>query len=496
MDNEVAPPEAEGPPTHALLTLDKAEVALVRADLAVSGAPPADIRRLRYLLGFARLTEFQPGAALEGRTNGRPDINVGPQVEPLRARILDELADPLRAETDPMRRLRLALDALERLDGPLRAARSTLLDRHAGDFSAAELDAECGRKRLVVAAGGGGGAGWVYFGAMRRLEEEGVIPSYILGSSIGSLLGLLRSRAEHPDWASYIALAHGLDRRNLFAPISTKRRHGLPGLLALRLQSSIGHLFTKEDGTPTRMNELAIPYECVVAGVRRAAFDKLPRRFRATAASMMRRAAPLARYSQRSLAPAIATRMWQVAAFFDPRVVKPIIFGGDALTAECDAVDAAGFSCAIPGVLHYDIAKTNERMDKLLTELADREQISALVDGGVASNVPAEQAWRRVRAGKLGTRNTFVLAWDCFHPQWDPRHLWLQPITQAVSLQHVRNAPFADWIVRFSPTLSPLDLVPESARFDKSLDWGQAAIEPVLPMLNRMLEPVGWDDWA
>lgn len=491
MDNAERLPEDERPATQQLLTLQKAELALVRADMAKPGAPEADVRALRYLLGFARLTTFQPGAALHG-TNGRPEVTVGPEVEQFRSRVMDELAGPLRGEADPENRLRLAREALDRLHGDLRQARTSLLERHGSDFDAAELDAECGRKKLVLAAGGGGGAGWVYVGAARRMHQEGIQPSYLLGSSIGAVIGVLLCRSTDPDWDSYITLAHGLDRRNLFAPISLKRRYGLPGLLSLRLHSSIGQLFIGPDGEPVRIDQMPVPYECVVAGVRKAAFDKLPRRFRATAASMMRRAAPLAKYSQRSLAPAIATRMWQVAAFFDPRVVKPIVFGGDPLTAGCDVVDAAGFSAAIPGVLHYDITEENERMATLLGELAQREQISALVDGGVASNVPAEQAWRRVQAGKLGTRNTFVLAWDCFHPQWDPRHLWLQPITQAVSLQHVRNAPFADWIVRFSPTLSPLDLVPEPERFDRALGWGEDSIEPIMPMLNKILEPVEW----
>jgi hypothetical protein len=55
-----------------------------------------------------------------------------------------------------------------------------------------------------------------------------------------------------------------------------------------------------------------------------------------------------------------------------------------------------------------------------------------------------------------------------------------------------RNAPFADWIVRFEPTLSPIELVPEPERLDRAVEWGRASIEPVLPLLERLLEPVGW----
>ena len=184
--------------------------------------------------------------------------------------------------------------------------------------------------------------------------------------------------------------------------------------------------------------------------------------------------------------------MWQVAAFIDPRVVKPIVLGSDDLTAAFDAVDAAGFSAAIPGVLHYDVHPGDARMDRLLAELVEREEVAALVDGGVVSNVPAEQAWRRVQAGKLGTRNAFILAFDCFHPQWDPRHLWLQPLTQAVQLQLRANAPFADLMVRFEPTLSPVDLVPPPERLDTAFEWGSETMARSLPLVQRMLEPVGW----
>lgn len=57
------------------------------------------------------------------------------------------------------------------------------------------------------------------------------------------------------------------------------------------------------------------------------------------------------------------------------------------------------------------------------------KDIAAIVDSGAASNVPIELAWKRARDGKLGTRNACYLAFDCFHPQWDPRHMWLVPIT-------------------------------------------------------------------
>ena len=112
-------------------------------------------------------------------------------------------------------------------------------------------------------------------------------------------------------------------------------------------------------------------------------------------------------------------------------------------------------------------------MVPILDDLLMENDIAAIVDGGAASNVPVELAWKRVRDGKLGTRNACYLAFDCFHPQWDPKHLWLVPITQAIQLQMVRNAPYADHLVRFAPTLSPANLAPSVATIDRACEWGQ-----------------------
>jgi hypothetical protein len=132
-------------------------------------------------------------------------------------------------------------------------------------------------------------------------------------------------------------------------------------------------------------------------------------------------------------------------------------------------------------------------MHRLLDELFAQKDVEALVDGGAASNVPVELAWRRIQDGRLGTRNACYVAWDCFHPQWDPKHLWLQPITQALRLQMIRNAPYADQVVRFKPTLSVLTLAASPDAIDRATGWGRASVQPALPVIKRLLEPVWWE---
>jgi hypothetical protein len=183
--------------------------------------------------------------------------------------------------------------------------------------------------------------------------------------------------------------------------------------------------------------------------------------------------------------------MWQVAAFIDLRVVKPIIIGDDDPARDFDVVDAAAFSAAIPGVLHHETS--DPRMIPILDALFEEKDIAALVDGGTASNVPIELAWKRIRDGRLGTRNACYLAFDCFHPQWDPRHLWLAPITQAVQLQMVRNLPYADHLVRFAPTLSPANLAPSVAAIDRAIRWGRNSVERAIPVTTALLQPTWWE---
>ncbi|WP_062540116.1 patatin-like phospholipase family protein, partial [Mycobacterium celatum] len=448
-----------------------------------------DLRRLRYILNFARLADFEPGAAGPGGSRGRGDISVGAEIAPWRSRVGDALYGPLREEPDPITALTTAREALECLAADQDDQRRVLIERHGNDFSATELDAEVGYKKLVTVLGGGGGAGFVYIGGMERLLEAGQVPDYLIGSSFGSILGSLVSRALPVPIEEYIAWAKTVSYRAILGPERLRRRHGLAGLFALRFDQFADALFRREDGELMRMSDLAIPLDLVVAGVRKQPYSTLPSRFRRPElAALQLRSLP---FMPIGIGPRVAARMWQVAAFIDLRVVKPIVIGDDVPGRDINVVDAASFSSAIPGVLHHE--SRDPRMHPMLDDLCADEDVAALVDGGAASNVPVELAWKRVRDGRLGTRNACYLAFDCFHPQWDPRHLWLVPITQAVQLQMVRNLPYADHLVRFGPTLSPANLAPSVAAIDRACRWGRRSVEKALPVTSALLEPTWWE---
>ncbi|BBZ10535.1 patatin-like phospholipase family protein [Mycobacterium branderi] len=489
-DEAVDSDTAELPPAEPALLLQKMENRLVRHHLANPDVLSAEqLRRLRYILNFARLADFEPGAAGPGGSRGRGDISVGAEIAPWRSRVADTLFGPLREEPDPVTALTAAREALAVLAPDQDDQRCVLLERHGSDFSAAELDAEVGYKKLVTVLGGGGGAGFVYIGGMQRLLEAGHVPDYMIGSSIGSILGSLVSRALPVPIEEYIAWAKTVSYRAILGPERLRRRHGLAGMFALRFDRFAGAMLSREDGQRMRMSDLAIPFDVVVAGVRKQPYSALPSRFRRPeVAALQLRAMP---FRPIGIGAQVGARMWQVAAFIDLRVVKPIVIGGDDPARDFDVVDAASFSAAIPGVLHHETS--DPRMIPLLDELCEEKDVAALVDGGTASNVPIELAWKRIRDGRLGTRNACYLAFDCFHPQWDPRHLWLVPITQAVQLQMMRNLPYADHLVRFGPTLSPANLAPSVAAIDRASRWGRRSVEKALPVTSALLEPTWWE---
>ncbi len=474
----MAEPASRHGDEEALLRLQGLEQSLLRAHLQhPEPMLPREYQRLRYALRLAALERFEPGAALGRR--GRGDVTADAQIiEPLRRQLLEAMSGPLREEKDPRQRLCAAAVALRPLERAVRDTRHRLLQRHAGEFDAEALDAELCRRTLVLIAGGGGGAGFVYVGALARLQAAGIAPGYVVGSSIGALLGAFAARDARPDYPALLRFAKSLTAAGIFAPPRVLATHSMPGLFRLHL-ATLEREFAGVDGAPRTLKGLAIPYEAVVGGIRARVYDRIP--------ALLRSPRP---EGGKRMSEQIAERMWQLTTLITPNLIDEIVLGRDEETASFDVVEAIGFSAAIPGVLQFDPQQRSERMRELLAGLTSRRQLAAIVDGGVANNVPAKIAWRGVRGGKLGTRNAFFLAFDCFLPQADRRHVWLWPVTQAVQLQMPANRPYFDWLLQFRPTLSPVNLLPSPQELDQAWDWGWQQMDQVLPLIAKALEPI------
>lgn len=444
---------------------------------------------LRYALGFAQLTTFQPGAAAVGRRiAGRPDVDLhDAELTRFRHLVLEHFSTLLLSLRSSQARLDATVRTLGRIHHRLREARKAVIAAHVDDFSAAELDQEVGTKALVNIAGGGGGSGYVYIGAWELLQHAGLVPGYVIGSSIGAVLGLFRARRREADFNDYLNFCKGLKYETAFRVMSFRAKYGLPGVLRLFLHAAIGSQFKHPDGSNMRLSDLEIPFECIIAGVRRGALGETPEQY-----ARSHHLPEDERPGRLALGAQLASQLVRVVGFFNPMVVREIVIGGDALTRDFDCVDAAGFSGAVPGVLHYDVARDDLHMHTLLDKLLLREDVVALVDGGVANNVPANTAFRRVQEGVIGTRNCYYLAFDSLRPQTTLGHLWLQPLAQLAALQTALNARYMHRHVHFMPTLSPVSVLPNEKQLDRAIKWGRATIGKELPLMRKFFEPVRW----
>lgn len=70
------------------------------------------------------------------------------------------------------------------------------------------------RPRVALALGGGAARGWSHLGVLQALEEAGIRPCAVAGTSIGSLVGVVWASGTLPDFREAVT---ALDRRRLWS---------------------------------------------------------------------------------------------------------------------------------------------------------------------------------------------------------------------------------------------------------------------------------------
>lgn len=447
---------------------DRAETALVEATLRTDDP---ELRRhteqLRYALGFAKLTVVRNPDGAEIDLDGPLALHANA--------VLAALGDPSKLDLNSLRQI-----TPEIVRRTVHSRRS-LLERMPLDRDA--LEREVTTRNLVVASGGGGGAGFVYPGAYDMLDRVGLVPSLMVGTSIGALMSMFRTRRRFFDLAALVSAARTLSWRNLFRVLESENRYGLPATLRLYLRTAIGSLFER-DGVTLRLSEMEIPLQIVTTGITLDAL-KYDLNYYEHLLDGELNANPATR------ARGGLKAMSMLREFMSrPDALREVVLGRAAGTTEFDVLDAAGFSAAIPGVIHYDVIRSDPRMIGLLDALYASYGITRLGEGGMVSNVPARIGWESAVAGMLGGhRNAFVLALDCFAPS-RTRLAWY-PFQQAVRNANVlADQKFADLYVPFQHTPSPLNLVPSVPDAMQAIRWGRDAMRDGLPLVQEMMRPV------
>jgi hypothetical protein len=459
-----------------LRPLEEMELALVRA--ALDSPSLLDSREetvLRTALSLARLYKLRHEGhdhSVEAWTTAfREDVTrrLGPVLLGKRRITRDQLVPHVR----DLRSRTLQL-------------RDELLHHLRGQVPEEVLHRELRHKSLVVVAGGGGGTAYVYMGVMGLLDEHGLKPSLLAGTSMGAILMLMRSRMALFNQSELMGIIRSLSWRKLFRFISTENRYGLPAALRLFLRAGLGRYFdagpNQEGGL--RLKDLPVPILVAVGGIRRG---MLPRPLEYY--ERLLGTSPVSLLSPAGVARRIQAVMGTLAEFFTrPEIMVKLHLGMDEKTSAFDAIDAAGFSSALPGVIHYDVLRDDANMHGLLHGLLEEKGIFRLIDGGLVDNLPAKAAWKAVHHGNLGTRNAFVLALDGFAPRLTTP-FWL-PMQRLAAMTVAPNLPYAHLVKRFASTLSPLELVPSVQLATKAMHLGRKQLGPDMPFLTRMLSPL------
>jgi predicted acylesterase/phospholipase RssA len=456
---------------------DRAETTLVTALVRRPDRLPRPLEHtLRWALNLARLWIL--------RVDGE-DLPVGPKLGAVRARIeaLAERIGRLGEDLDPAG---LAADAHD-LKPHLIEARAQLLLRLADRAPAALVDQQLAEKALVLVTGGGGGSGYVHLGTFALLESLRITPRLVAGSSLGSVLGLFRARDLRYHEEMVRAVTHGLTFKRLFRVLEMESRFGVPGPLRLYLRSALSRFFVGPSGHTLTVGELEIPFICVVSGIRRSLVRRDLSQYEAAFARELRRGAFGALLGVKDLITSWAQLMNDLVT--KQGALVPIPIGLDDETRGFDVLDSVGFSCAVPALIHYDILRSDPRMEALMGTFMRRHQVDVLVDGGVSSNVPARFAWEAVQRGRLGTTNAFVLGLDCFAPQLRRNMLFL-PI-QRVAAQNVeRDRAFAQLVFTHRKVPSPAALVPGPRVIGEATADGRDEVGQLAPFLLKMMEPI------
>jgi predicted acylesterase/phospholipase RssA len=451
---------------------EDAEAALVRAVVSSPAfLSDADEAVLRYALNLARTTRV--------RTPDGGDVDLTELLAPYRDELLPAaatLAAPRGFSPGDAGRL------VHQLSAHARAWRARALAAFPGRLPASALDREVCEKTLVLVCGGGGGVGWSYLGAFALLEQYGLVPRLLAGTSMGAVLLLFRARRLrwHPEDVS--DAMRGLSFRTLFRFLHGESRYGLPAAMRLYLRAAIGEFLKGPDGHPLTLGQLAIPLVVAVTGIRNGALPRDP--------SYYEHLLDLGGEEPR---PNVLSRIvGDVFQAIGELIVQRdrfarIYLGADEETRAFDAIDAAGFSSALPGVIHYDVVRDDERMHALLRALLERHDVFRLVDGGLVDNLPARAAWGAVQRGDVGGRNAFVVALEGFGPKIT-QPLWYG-LEQLAAQNVARNRPFIHLHRSFQRVLSPLEVVPDESALQRAIQAGKAELHPDMPFVARMCRP-------
>lgn len=461
------------PSLETRTAIERLEAEVVRRHLRrPDDLTPPLLDGLRYVLSFAKLGIV--------RNEAGQDIDLRGRLVAHHAAVVDALTPPLTGRDDSAWS---AVRQLPALVAATRRLRSRILDETELDRDS--LEAEVTTRQLVVVCSGGGGAGYGYAGAFRALHHAGLQPELLAGTSMGALMCMFRARLRPFDGAPLVAAARRLSWTRIFRVLEMDSRYGVPASLRLYLRAALGSLFQLPDGRYMTFRDTAIPLLIATTGI--------------TVEGLRHDLGYYEHFLDDSVQPGVVfkgsriRRLAQISSIVreflaTPEALREIIFGADELTRDADVLDAAGFSAAVPGVIHYDVVRDDARMRGLLDQLYAQYGITRLTEGGLVNNLPCRPAWQEVMRGRITRRNPFVLGLNCFSPT--PRMIQWLPVMQVVAPNVKANARYAHFVLNMDKRLSPMSLVPTVSMVGDAMQWTVDELTPHLPSIQEFCRPL------
>lgn len=439
--------------------------------------PPQWDAALRYAINLARIGWL--------RTPDGRDVPLADALNPFRRWLRDHLLEIFgdNLVPDPGRLQRLAPLVAIRTE----IARQALLVRYANDFDAETLDREVCHKKLALVLGGGGGSGLAHLGMFSLLDRMGLVPDYLVGASMGALLGLLRAlRTEYDPVATLLALPRRFDLTDIFRPFAGRTRYGFPGAFDMHLVPMATRTIRQILGTELpRFDALPIHLEIVATGVRSGIDVDQNRLERELTTAGQGGFTP---WGLRDKVRIFLRVVRQLAS--NPRFLRQIVFNDEPGTQSMRVIDAVGFSCSVPGFLHFDLFDESPETARLLDGIFEEHGLFRLTDGGVVNNVPSRVAWESIQKGKLGGhRNAFIYALDAFAPVANRNAMFI-PIQQLARPAVLANRPYSDYTRTLRTVPNPMNLAPGVKHLQRLVHNVGVELERDAPFIRRMMTPV------
>jgi hypothetical protein len=458
----------------------RGEIALARKALdSPAFLHPRRLDLLRYALRLAQLSSG----------GGEPDDLVE-RIGSFRLRLLQMLSPVL--PTDPERIDPRPLDSrIPKVARLVEQARASIA--RAGLVSEPRLDAILAEKRLAIVLGGAAGSGYVFLGALERLEQMGILPDYLVGCSVGSILAVIRARSRAFELESLLGDVQRIRERGVFRAPDPNPRYGLPGALRIDLRGALGDLFADARGVQRSLAGMDLAVDVLATGLGPGALSGSRDAYARMVDADLHGAGDLAELKRSTLARVVGAL---VSLAMSRRVVTPLLLGSDPETAKLAALDAAGFSSAIPALFQCDIPEGDAQSAAILDRLFAERRLVGIVDGALSSLVPARYAWEALEAGRIGSRNYLLLALDAM-AETGGVNAPLAPLLRTISATADRDRAFWDLHVNFRNAPPFLDLFPTEARLRRAARSGAREFARTAELLRAILAPLPpWSELA